>query len=188
MNMLTEKLPDTITVKGTEFPIRTDFRTWIRFSEIMSSSERVEKNLAESIKLIFGCLPPSLEETVSGMMDFFAVRTVTDSKESVVRNKKRIYDFAYDAPLIVAAFRQQYGIDLLQSDMHWYEFRALLAGLTESTLFVKVIGYRNMNLGDIKDKDRKAFYRQMKEVYRLPDNRTEEEREADMIAGLEGAF
>ena len=186
MNMLTEKLPDSITVKGTEFPIKTDFRTWIRFSEIMSSGGEISENLAKAIKLIFGCLPPSLEETVVGMVDFFATRTA--EKKSAVKNQKRVYDFGYDAPLIIAAFRQQYGIDLIESDMHWYEFRALLAGLTDDTLFVKVIGYRNTDLGSIKDKERKAFYRQMKEVYKLPDNRTEEEREADMIAGLEGAF
>lgn len=187
MNMLTEKLPDSVTVKGIAFPIKTDFRTWIRFSEIMSGEGEQAEKLAKAIRLVYGCLPPSLEETVTGMLDFFAVSAERDRSAKKVTGK-RVYDFAHDAGLIVAAFRQQYGIDLLESELHWHEFRALLAGLTEDTLFVKVIGYRSINLSDIKDKDRKDFYRKMKEVYRLPDNRTEEEREADMIAELEGAF
>lgn len=185
MNMFTEKLPDTITVKGIEFPVKTDFRTWIRFSEIMASSDSVAVKVATAIKLIFDTLPPSLEETIRGMMEFFAA----SKKQTPGKGKsKRIYDFSYDASLIYAAFLQQYKIDLTESNMHWWKFRALLSGLNDDTLFVKVIGYRSANLNQIKDKDRKAFYRQMKEVYRLPDNRTEEEREADMIAELEGAF
>ncbi len=187
MNMLTEKLPNTITIKGIEFPIKTDFRTWIRFSEIMSGSGEQAEKLAKAIRLVYNCLPPSLEETVTGMLDFFAVSK--DSKQTAKKvSNRRVYAFEHDSALIIAAFRQQYGIDLLQSEMHWHEFRALLAGLTEETLFVKVIGYRNINLSDIKDKERKDFYRKMKEIYRLPDNRTEEEKEADMIAELEGAF
>ena len=187
MNILTEKLPDSVTVKGIAFPIKTDFRTWIRFSEIMSGVEERAERLTKAIRLVYGCLPPSLEETVTGMLDFFAANAERDSSTKKTTSR-RVYDFTHDAGLIISAFRQQYGIDLLESNIHWYEFRALLAGLTEDTLFVKVIGYRSINLSDIKDKDRKDFYRKMKEVYRLPDNRTEEEREADMIAELEGAF
>lgn len=187
MNVLTDGFPNYITVRGEQFPIRTDFRTWIRFSEMMSGEGEVAERLAKAMALVFERLPSSLEGAVNGMLEFFAVKDSERTSACRVTGK-RVYDFAYDGALIIAAFRQQYGIDLLQSDMHWHEFRALLAGLTDATMFVKVIGYRSANLDEIKDKDRKKFYRQMKEVYRLPDNRSEEERDADMITALEGAF
>ena len=151
------------------------------------------EKIAKSISLIFGgTLPPNLREALVGMMNFFALRDAaddpTENPTGHGTSGKRDYDFAQDAGLIYAAFRQQYGINLLSEKLHWWEFRALLAGLDETTQFVKVVTYRGIDLSTVKDKEQKAFYKRMKERYRLRDNRTDAEREADMVAELEAAF
>ena len=43
---------------------------------------------------------------------------------------------------------------------------------------------RALDLSKVKDKEQKAHYRRLKRVYKLPDPRSEEEREADMIDAL----
>ena len=38
MNILTQKLPDSIIASGSPYPVNTDFRTWIKIEEILSGS------------------------------------------------------------------------------------------------------------------------------------------------------
>ena len=53
-----------------------------------------------------------------------------------------------DAALIVAAFRQQYGIDLNVESvrMDWRVFQALLGGITDATRIGEVMGIRTMKI------------------------------------------
>lgn len=80
--------------------------------------------------------------------------------------------------MIYAGFFQQYGLDLLTADLHWWQFKALLSGLSENTAFMQIMHYRSVNIAEVKNPKEKKFYRRMKELYRLQDNRTENEREA----------
>ena len=41
------------------------------------------------------------------------------------------------------------------------------------------MGYRAIDLGKIKDKEEKARYKKLKKIYKLPDMRTEAQKEAD---------
>ena len=50
------------------------------------------------------------------------------------------------------------------------------------------MGYRAINIGDIKDKEQKKFYKKMKSLYSLPDNRSEEEKEIEMLEKLNSIF
>ena len=63
--------------------------------------------------------------------------------------------------------------------MHWWEFKALLQGLNDDTQFVKIMSYRAIDLGKIKDKEEKKRYKELQELYALPDMRTMEQKEAD---------
>ena len=44
------------------------------------------------------------------------------------------YSFAQDAPYIYAAFKEQYGIDLTEVEMHWWKFMALFESLNEDRI------------------------------------------------------
>jgi len=74
---------------------------------------------------------------------------------------------------------EQYKIDLNYTNMHWWKFKALFQGLSDNTLMVKIMGYRSIDLGKIKDKEEKARYKKLKKIYALPDMRTVEQKEAD---------
>ena len=64
----------------------------------------------------------------------------------------------------------------------------MFAGLSEENKIIKIMEYRSVNLAEIKDKNQKAFYRKMKELYKLPDLRTEVEKERDMIDMISSVF
>lgn len=64
----------------------------------------------------------------------------------------------------------------------------MFSGLTDKNKICKIMEYRAVDLSTIKDKEQKAFYRKMKQIYRLPDSRSEEEKEAAMIDAFAAMF
>ena len=187
MNILTDTLPEELDICGKTYHIKSDFKTWIKFSQIVFSGEIDYKKLAKALRLVLDELPPGLEETVNAVMNFYNPPK-KQSKAQKSKNQKRVYDFDYDAELIYSAFLQQYKIDLTTAELHWWQFKALLDCLTDETNFIKVVGYRSINLSEIKNKEQKKFYREMKELHKLPDNRTEEQKEADFVSGFLDSF
>ncbi len=192
MSILTEKLPETIEIDGVPYSINTDYRVWIQFSRIAFKNEQKSAvSFAKIIVLIFGenekC-PPLNAKTMKALVNFFAPEKNAKQSTSEPSSRKKQFDYDFDAGLIYAAFRQQYGIDLTKVDMHWWLFKALFESLSDETHFGKVLQYRGMDLSSIKNKDMKKHYERMKRVYALPDERTEDEKERDFAEGLASVF
>lgn len=183
-NILTDTLPDRITVGNDDILINTSFKTWIKFICIMSNNEMSNAvKLARVCKLCIGELPKS--DTLSDLMEALVtfsggIPSEEKAVDVVETSKKAIYDFEIDSKAIYNSFMAYYHIDLLTADLHWWQFKTLFDGLGEETEIMKIIGYRTINLSKIKDKEQKSFYQKMKQRYALPDNRTEEEKEKDM--------
>lgn len=98
-----------------------------------------------------------------------------------------IYDYAFDAPFIVAAFQQVYHIDLTAENLHWFRFVALFLALPEDTKMHRIMEIRQKDTSQMKDPERQRW-EEWKELYALPEelkggNRvaTLEEREAAFI-------
>lgn len=179
MSIITTDLPTSLEICGKQCPIRTDVKTWLEFSHLVSGELTPEK-IADIFALVFYELPPQFMAAFEAMGTFYSHSEKTDVKKKQTSSQKRVFDFDFDGDLIYAAFLQQYKIDLCLHQLHWWQFKALFNCLSEDTQFVKVMQYRSVNLSEIKDKNQRKFYRRMKQVYRLPDNRSEAQKEADM--------
>ena len=185
MSILTDVLPDYIEIDGKRFPIRSDFKTWIRVSAVIFGGEDEVIKTAKILSLVFPKLPDRLDSAMQAVIDFYQPR-----RQSAVGDDmpaRRIYDYEHDAEMIYAAFLQQYGMNLNAIDLHWWQFRAMFDNLNDSTQFIKVVGYRAVNLSEIKDKEQKKYYSKMKHIYKLPDFQSEEEKERvmnDMFAKM----
>lgn len=187
MSILTETLPDFVIVRGKKCPIRSDFKAWLEFSEIINKNISEAEKLFKMFKLVFEELPPNMYDGISAMMKFYSY-TPTQKKTNEKSINKNYFDFEYDANLIYSAFLQQYKVDLCHVDMHWWTFKALLGGLSDDTHFIKVVQYRSMDLSKIKDKEQKRYYQKMKALYKLPDNRSEEQKEQHLNDVMESMF
>ena len=183
MNILIDKLPNEY--EGLE--INTDFRSSILFELLMQDNTLEPKlKIRLALDLYYKDVPVDIKKALKGILWFYRcgkedIKTKSKGKQS---NKKQIYSFEHDADYIYSAFLEQYGIDLNETKMHWWKFRALFNGINENTLFSKITGYRSMNLEDIKDKEQKKYYEKMKKLYALPDNRTIEQKESDFANAL----
>ena len=189
-NILLDKLPQ-ITPNG--YNIKTSFKQGIKFELLMqdrelSKEEQVElalslfyfKNDLKKIKT-----SKDIEKRIEDILWFY--KCGKEEKTSLKKGKnkqKQIYSYEFDDNKIYSAFIQQYSIDLQKVDLHWWQFKSLFESLTEETQIVQIMGYRAMELSKIKDKDMKKHYKQLQEEYKLPDMRSEEEKEEDFAEAL----
>lgn len=170
MNMLINSVPDGLKIAGTEYKIHTDFSVWIEFEKLLSDeSENAHKTISDIKNLIF-CdkQPPQRadEETVNKILWFY--RCGKKLQKSSHTSEKEIFSYDYDDGYIFSAFLEQYHIDLEQTKLHWWKFHALMLSLSDTTEFVKIMGYRSVEINSKMTASQKAFYQKMKKQYKLP--------------------
>lgn len=168
--MLINSVPDSLKIAGTEYKIHTDFSVWIEFEKLLSDeSENAHKTISDIKNLIF-CdkQPPQRadEETVNKILWFY--RCGKKLQKSSHTSEKEIFSYDYDDGYIFSAFLEQYHIDLEQTKLHWWKFHALMLSLSDSTEFVKIMGYRSVEINSKMTAAQKAFYQKMKKQYKLP--------------------
>ena len=187
-------LPTSVVINDREYPILSDFRTWIRVDSIIQDKAITQEMKLPVICLIIGFDLNEYQDSATSLwqalVDFFHCgkkpKDIIDSSS----NGRQAYRFDYDMDLIYAAFRQQYNVNLLTVNLHWYEFKALFNGLSEETQIIKVMGYRTRKLTGLKGEELKRAKR-LELYYRLPDDeriepeRTPQEIEAELLAKLE---
>lgn len=167
MNMFCNKVPESLNISGTEYEINTDFRVWIKFEMLLS--DNAETTISDIKKLIFNSeMPPSVldEETTEQILWFY--RCGKPEQKGTSSNAKEIFSYDYDDRYIFAAFMEQYCIDLDNQDLHWWKFQALMLSLSDNTEFVKIMGYRAIEINSKMTAAQKAFYQKMKKHYKLP--------------------
>lgn len=186
-NILLDRLPQ-YTENGLR--IRTDFRESIKFELLMQDNKiSKEDKIAYAINLYY--YEPNkiknIETAVKDILWFYSGGNKEKelTKKEQTKESKQIYSYEFDDEYIYSAFMEQYGIDLNSIKyLHWWKFKALMNSLNENVRFVKIMGYRDIELSSIKDKGMKNFYKSMKKQYNLPDMRSEEEKELDFANEL----
>lgn len=131
---LYERLPDRIKVGRRRFKLRLDFRNVLRMVDILARDDllpeareylalrcitRPRGNAHALLTAVLGLLFPARGESI-----------------------EKVMDYAQDADLIRAAFRQDYGIDLYRDKLHWFEFSALLASMPEGNRYSEILSIR----------------------------------------------
>lgn len=183
MNLLIDLLPTSVEIEGIEYDINTDFRTFMMFELLMQDDSVLDSEKGYmALDLFYETIPPNLSLAVEKIQWFYRCgKDEVKTKGTDSTNKtKNIYSFEHDDDYIYSAFLTQYGIDLQDiEDLHWWKFKAMFKSLKEDNKISKIMGYRSMVIdNDMSDEDKK-HYREMKQVYALPDLRSEEEKEED---------
>lgn len=183
MNILIDVVPDTVEIDGVEYDINTDFRISIMFELLMQDSSISDgERISLALNLYYPRIPHALDHAIEMMLWFYKCGKDVgkESAGNIGGGTSRIYSFDHDAEYIYAAFLDQYGIDLQSIEhLHWWKFRALFKGLKEDNMISKIMGYRAIAIDDNMSDNEKKHYREMKRIYALPDNRTEEEKQLD---------
>lgn len=178
MNVFYEELPEALEINGREYPVITDFREWIRFSDMLKSDIPPKFKLEFLSEMFLEEVPDlytedEIEEVMDAITSFLSLsgtefpdissdeaNSEEESEEveyEEQRAKKAIY-YEQDAPYIISAFRREYQIDLLSVPyMHWWEFRMLLDGLSEESQIKKRIYWRTCDVSKMDKKERREI-------------------------------
>lgn len=176
MNILIDRLPETVHISGREYPINWGFRACMLIEIDMFSDREDEQKVLDALNIFyFNQIPDNQEEAMERLLDFYSCGKRQEKKEgssecgSLRKNVRRAYDFESDAMMIYAAFKSQYGIDLndiRSNDLHWWKFQAMFDSLDENHLISKVMYYRTVDLKGMS-KNKRAFIKKMREIYKI---------------------
>lgn len=182
-NILVDPLPETVMVEGREYSINSDFRAGILFEMMINDKSQSNENIIRQTLDIFFSekIPADLENALSELLWFYRCgyepHKHRSRKDSEKTTDDRVFDYDIDGPLIYAAFKSQYDVDLQDVEyLHWWKFTAMFQGLHDDEQISKIISYRSMDLGKINDKEMRSHYAALKSRYALPDGRTVEEK------------
>ena len=180
MNLLIDLVPKTITIDNKEYEINSDFRTSILF-ELLMQDKSIKDNdkIYLALELYYPNIPDDINSAIEKMLWFYRCGKdlITSKRKGKSKSDIKIYSFEYDDDYIYAAFMDQYGIDLQDIKyLHWWKFKAMFKSLKEDTEIVKIMRYRSMDLSKIKDKNEKAYYKKMQELYKIPISKDEQEK------------
>ena len=157
--------PESIVVEGHEYPVDTDFRTWIGFQGILTRREGDEEKAAQVYALMERLGLPASEASLEAMVSFF--EGASAKQAGAGESGPSAFDFERDSAYIYSAFLAAYEIDLTTARLHWWKFKALFQALPDDCEICKIMRYRTVDLKDVP-KSQKQFYRQMKARYALP--------------------
>lgn len=190
MNMLVDLLPQSVEIDTLKYPINTDFRVSILFEELMQDIEvPIEDKFDLAINLYYKHKPHDKTKAVDRLLWFYRCGKELEQKSSSSKaDHKAIYSYEHDDEYIYSAFLEQYGIDLQDvEELHWWKFKAMFKSLRDCKI-VEIMGYRAMKIDAKIPKSQKDFYSRMKRLYKLPDNRSEEEKEQAIVNVFSSLF
>ncbi len=171
MNILIDLLPKEVNIEGEDYKINSDFRTSILFELLMQdNSVSEEDKIIQALELYYPILPKDLNQAIEKILWFYRCgKDEVETKNKGTGKSTNVYSFDYDDDYIYSAFLDQYGVDLQDVEyLHWWKFKAMFRGLKEDNEIVKIMGYRAMDVNKIKDKEQKAHYTKMQELYKVP--------------------
>ena len=125
--------------------------------------------------MYIGAPPGNRLEGLEKLVEFMQPPQVLPRKDKRTKGEK-VLDYDIDADYIYAAFLEQYRIDLLVEEMHWYKFCALLHGLHDTELN-NIINARLWKPTGKRGEYEKAREKQY-EAWRLPQPEDNEPDEA----------
>ena len=173
------RLPESVEVDGSLYTIHTSFKYFLRFVELLADKDAKPQYFDFMYKWQ---KPQNKENGLIALIQFCNPPQELPRADKEPDGEKAV-DYAIDADYIFAAFMERYGIDLVESDMHWYKFQALFKGL-HGTKLNEIIGYRLWeNTGGQRD----AYTRQMeklKAAWELPLESDEEDEDLKAFEAL----
>lgn len=165
-NVMLDKLPTEY--KG--YPINSDFRIGIQMFQIMNDSELSEmERFYKACELLFdvdGADQFPDMETMQGGIQWFLSGWYTDNPVNDEKKGRKDMDYDIDQWRIFSAFLTQFGINLNETDMHFWVFMGLLSTLDECA-FTRVVDIRTKKIDPKMKPSDKAELRKVKEQYAL---------------------
>lgn len=188
MNILTDKLPESVELFGSPVPVRADHRSCIRAIVALLDDDTLDNDEAVCVAFRAFYVRDEFwmrfpEEALAAETEFLRgapVPALPGQKAGGGTTNERAYSFLYDQEAMYAAFWQQYRIDLTRETLHWWQFKALLDHLHGNHM-AEIMCKRTAQEESGMTSDQKKQLRKEKSLWRLP-ALAQETKQADAVA------
>lgn len=181
-------LPETLTVDGEEYPIRTDYRNVLQVFEAFQDPELTqEEKWIVAIYLMFedfSCSDDVLQAAQDGFNLEEAIKQISwfisagQPEKQVL--EKPTYNWKQDEQMIFSAVNKVASRETRELDyLHWWTFLGYFNEVGEGT-FSFIVGIRHkLNRGKKLEKHEKEFLSRNRELVILKKPKTKEEQEQE---------
>lgn len=181
-------LPETLTVCGVDYPIRSDYRNVLQIFEAFSDPDLTQdEKWTVAIYLIFECFSCSddvdeavdggfsLDEAVEQIGWFISAGQRLGKKEELPT-----YDWEQDEQMIFSEVNKVAGEETRELPyLHWWTFLGYFNGIGEGN-FSFIVGIRSkLNKHKKLEKHEREFLNENKELVKLQKRMTKEEIEEE---------
>lgn len=188
MNILTDKLPESVELFGSPVPVHADHRSCIRAIIALLDDDTLDNDEAVCVAFRAFYVREEFwmrfpEEAIAAETEFLRgapVPALPGQKSGGGTTGERAYSFLYDQTAIYAAFWQQYRIDLARDTLHWWQFKALLDHLHGNHM-AEIMCKRTAQEESGMTSDQKKQLRKEKNIWKLP-ALAQETKQTDAIA------
>lgn len=180
MNILTDRLPQSVEIGEREYQINTDFRTGLRIMEAWEDPALTdrEKQMV-MLELLYSEMPNDLAEACRLAVKFLNCGEDMRGDHGEAPPAERRYCFTQDAKYIFTAILQTHGVDLEQIDyLHWWKFQYLFLDLREDCFFSRLIYYRTQRANGKLTRQEAEYCRLIQSVLDLPEDKNPEAEKA----------
>jgi len=162
-----EALLEAVEVDGSAFSINASFRVALKILRVIEADDIIDwQKPLIILREFYGAIQPAPQAGIDAFMKFLsrdkAVKRESDSRPPA-------FDYEIDAPEIYASFITLYGVDLLDSDKHWWKFCALLDGAiwADSPIGKKIRRREELRTTDASKCDDPKAVREAQEALKL---------------------
>ena len=159
-------LSDTVTVSGTEYPIRTDFRVILEIFVMLDDPDLSDADKTEALfRMFYVERPPDAEAALQAFTDFVDTRHGNQGKKP----SGRLIDWSQDFDLMVAPINHILGFECRAADsLHWRTFLSAYLEIPPESVFARVLRIREkLRTGKKLEKNERSWYNKNRELVHL---------------------
>ena len=175
--------PEYTIVNGKKYKINTDFRNALECEKISQDNDinDIERALA-IIYVLFGEEALNDKNNYEELLKKAKKFLLCGKEEKKIKDSEIDMDFIEDYAYIKTSFRSDFGINLDNEKIHWWEFMDLMNGLSNSEfgnccVLNRIRNLRNYNVNDIKDQKEKQRIIEAKKSVALKKNKKKANKE-----------
>ena len=160
-------LPDSVTVSGCEYPVRTDFRTILEIFVMLDDPDLSDADKMEALlRMFYVERPPDPENALLAFTDFVDPRQT--ARTSATHNT-RLIDWSQDFDLMVAPINHILGFECRAADyLHWRTFLAAYLEIPPESVFARVLRIREkLRTGKKLEKYERTWYNKNRDLVHL---------------------
>ena len=185
-------MPDRLVIEGCAYPINTDFRVGIRLRQMFWDpyyTAHPSQLIDGIVYLLFSGMVPhrswecaligpvlwylldgrvSLTKIMRRLGDRAGEPAASRFAAAASESTEPVFSYLWDTPALYAAFRAEYGLDLLTEHMHLWQFDALFSALSADCALCRTMAIRASVIDDTADPAFRASLAAQKAAVRIP--------------------